>query len=153
MHAPIKFAPHSSAKRVSKLADTEAQAMRARSAILFLVAAISLAAPAIAGDAKLIYRIDSATAKIEKHYLVISAQGAVKSGGWNSPRLRLKEITLPETTTLQMIFVAIPPARKESVVQALLPVTASKIAHLPHYGAKQITIVAEKNSITVPITR
>ena len=105
------------------------------------------------GDAKLIYRIDSATAKIEKHHLVISAQGAVNSGGWNNPHLRLKEISVPETKTLQLIFVAIPPAREKAVVQALLPVSASKIAKLPRYGAKEIRIVAETNSIVVPITR
>jgi hypothetical protein len=127
--------------------------MHARSALLFLVAALSLASPAIAGDAKLIYRIDSATAKIEKHHLVISAQGAVNSGGWNNPHLRLKEIVVPETRTLQVIFVAIPPSRQKAVVQALLPVSASKVAKLPRYGAKEIRIVAETNSITVPITR
>jgi hypothetical protein len=52
-----------------------------------------------------------------------------------------------------LIFVAIPPPRKEAVVQALLPVSANKVARLPHYGAKQIRIVAETNSIIVPITR
>jgi len=127
--------------------------MHRRSAFPILVAALLLAAPATAGGAKLVYRIDSATAKIEKHRLVISARGAVKSGGWNNPRLRLAEISLPETTTLQLIFVAVPPPRSEAVVQALLPVSASKVSHLPHYGAKQIRIVAETNSIVVPITR
>ena len=127
--------------------------MHARSALFIVVAALSLATPTIAGDAKLIYRIDSATAKIEKHHLVISAQGAVNSGGWNNPHLRMKEIIVPETKTLQVIFVAIPPPREKAVVQALLPVSASKIAKLPRYGAKQIRIVAETNSIVVPITR
>ena len=127
--------------------------MHARSAFFILVAALSLATPAIAGDAKLIYRIDSATAKIEKHHLVISAQGAVNSGGWNSPHLRLKEIVVPETKTLQVIFVAIPPPPQKAVVQALLPVSASTVAKLPRYGAKEIRIVAETNSIVVPITR
>lgn len=127
--------------------------MRARSAILVLVAALSLATPAIAGDAKLVYRIDSATAKIEKRHLVISARGAVNSGGWNNPHLRVKEIVVPETNTLQVIFVAIPPSRQKAVVQALLPVSASKVAKLPRYGAKEIRIVAETNSIVVPITR
>jgi hypothetical protein len=127
--------------------------MHARSVLLILVAALSLATPAIAGDAELIYRIDSATAKIEKHRLIISAQGAVNSGGWNNPHLRVKEIVVPETKTLQLIFVGIPPSRQKSVVQALLPVSASKIAKLPRYGAKEIRIVAKTNSIVVPITR
>jgi hypothetical protein len=127
--------------------------MRARTVFFILVAALSLATPAIAGAAKLIYRIDSATAKIEKHRLVIFAQGAVNSGGWNNPHLRLKEIVVPETKTLQVIFVAIPPARQKAVVQALIPVSANKVTKLPRYGAKEIRIVAETNSIVVPITR
>jgi len=127
--------------------------MRIQPFFFALVAALSVAASAFAGDAKLIYRIDSATAKIEKHRLVISARGAVNSGGWNNPHLRLKEIVVPETKTLQVIFVAIPPARQKAVVQALLPVSASKVAKLPHYGAKEIRILAETNSIVVPITR
>lgn len=127
--------------------------MHARSAFLTLVSALLLASPTIAGEAKLIYRIDSATAKIEKRHLVISAQGAVNSGGWNNPHLRLKEIVVPETNTLQVIFVAIPPSREKTVVQALLPVNASKVTTLPRYGAKEIRIVAETNSIVVPITR
>ena len=127
--------------------------MRSRPFFLFLVAALALSVPAFAGDAKLIYRIDSATAKIEKHRLVISAQGAVNSGGWNNPHLRLEQIVVPETKTLQVIFVAIPPTRQKAVVQALLPVSASKVTKLPHYGAKEIRIVGETNSIVVPITR
>jgi hypothetical protein len=127
--------------------------MRTRTALIFLVLALSFAAPAQAGEAKLIYRIDSATAKIEKHHLVISAKGAVRTGGWNRPHLRIKEISVPETATLQVIFVAIPPPPSQAVVQALLPVSARKVAKLPRYGAKEIRIVTETNSITVPITR
>lgn len=127
--------------------------MRTRTALLILVATLSLAAPASAGSARLIYRIDSATARIEKHHLVISAKGAVRTGGWNRPDLRLKEITVPETKTLQVIFVAIPPPSKQAVVQALLPVSARKVTKLPRYGAKEIEIVSETNSIVVPITR
>jgi hypothetical protein len=127
--------------------------MRPHIAFLVLVAALSIAAPAEAASATLVYRIDSATAKIEKRHLVISAKGAVRTGGWNKPDLRLKYIAVPETKTLQVIFVAIPPPRKQAVVQALLPVSARKVTKLPRYGAKQIRIVAETNSIVVPITR
>lgn len=69
------------------------------------------------------------------------------------PRLELRQTYEPETRTLEVKFVARPPGPRETVVSALLPVSASKIVKLPHYGAKQIRVVGETNSVIVPITR
>jgi hypothetical protein len=120
---------------------------------LVVVATLSFAVPVRADTAKPIYRIDSATAKVEKNRLVISASGAVRSGGWNNPRLRLKEISVPEGSTLRVVFLAVPPSPRQTVVNALLPVSARRVARLPRYGAKHVEIVAETNSVVVPIRR
>jgi hypothetical protein len=127
--------------------------MRAALLILSITAAILLGAPALADPLAPIYRVDSATAVIVKRQLVISASGAVKSGGWDHPRLWVKEPSAPEAATLEVRFVARPPAPREAVVQALLPVAVRKVARLPNYGTVRVKIIAETNSLTVPITR
>ena len=127
--------------------------MRTTAVIFATFAALLLASSATADGAKLIYRIDSASAMIVKRHLILSAHGAVRTGGWDRPHLRVKEASAPEANTLEVDFVARPPAPDEVVVQALLPVSTSTITRLPHYGAKQVKFVAETNSLTVPITR
>ena len=127
--------------------------MRAGLLTLSIAAAISLGAQALADPLTPIYRVDSATAVIVKRQLVISASGAVRSGGWDRPRLWVKEPSAPEAATLEVQFVARPPASREIVVQALLPVAARKVARLPNYATVRVKIIAETNSLTVPITR
>ena len=127
--------------------------MRAGLLILSIAAAVSLGAQALAGPLTPIYRVDSATAVIVRRQLVISASGAVRSGGWDRPRLWVKEPSAPEAATLEVEFVARPPAPREAVVQALLPVAVRKIARLPKYGTVRVKIIAETNSLVVPITR
>ena len=107
---------------------------------------------AVAAPVKLVYRIDHATAKIEKGRLVISADGAVRTGGWKKPCLRLREVTVPEANTLEVEFLATPPRAKHAVAQAIMPVKATFKTGLPHYGAIQVKVESETNSVTVPIT-
>lgn len=124
-----------------------------RAFLFTLVAAIGFAQAAAADPTRLIYRVDSASARIEGRHLVITANGAVRSGGWDKPRLLVLEASASEARTLAMQFVAHPPARGEVVVQSLLPVTARKVAKLPSDATAKVKIIAETNSLIVQITR
>lgn len=126
--------------------------MRARLFVLSVVTAIALASPAVADATRLVYRVDNATAVVVNRRLVISANGAVRSGGWDRPRLLVLEPSAPEAKTLEIQFVARPPAPGEVVVQQTLPIAVRKVAHLPNYGTVRIKIIAETNSLTVSIT-
>src|SRR5262249_43369857 len=129
------------------------QAMRAKALLLTLVAAIGFAPIAAADPTRLVYRVDSASAQIVDNRLVITANGAVRSGGWDKPRLLVLEPSASEARTVEVQFVARPPAPKEVVVQSLLPVTARKVAKLPHTATTKVKIIAETNSLIVQITR
>jgi hypothetical protein len=122
----------------------------------FIVAAIAvaLAAATATGAAptpKLIYKVDAVSVTIDHNQLVVTAKGAVNSGGWTLPHLRRKEFHIPESDTEEFEFLATPPLASETVIQALLPVSASARFPLAHYGAVQVKVVAETNSITAPI--
>ncbi len=110
------------------------------------------AASAAAAPAKPVYRVDGATAIIKHHRLIVRAQGAVRTGGWATPRLRLRESSASESRALEVEFVAVPPRRGSAVAQATLPVHAMLAARLPGDNVAQVTIVSETNSMTVPIT-
>ena len=127
--------------------------MRARLFLTVLAAAVLAAASANADPAKLVYRVDSASAVIVKRHLVISVNGAVKSGGWDRPRLLVLEPSASEARTLRVEFVARPPAPNEVVVQQLLPIAARKIAKLPGYATTKVQIIGETNSVLVEITQ
>lgn len=99
-----------------------------------------------------IYKVDSATAQVTGHKLTISATGAVRTGGWQNPQLRVKPQHTPETDTLEVEFLATPPAKDATVIQALLPVSATITANLPRYATTKVKIIAESNDVTVPIT-
>jgi hypothetical protein len=129
------------------------QAMRSLLLLFVVVAAVLAAVPSVAGGTRPIFRVDDAKATIVNRHLVISASGAVRSGGWDRPRLWVRQPAAPEASTLEVEFVARPPGRREAVVQALLPVAALKRARLPNYGTLRVKIIAETNSLIVPISR
>ena len=117
-----------------------------------LVALAAATAPAAAaGSPSLVYKIDRATAAIVRNHLVVTAMGAVKSGGWTLPRLHLKEFRIPESDTEVIEFLSMPPLPGAVVIQALLPVTTTAVFPLPHYAVTQVKVVSETNSVTVPI--
>jgi hypothetical protein len=126
--------------------------MRARAAFVFILIALATGACA-AAPAKLVYRIDHVTAAIEHNRLVIIARGAVSTGGWMKPLLRLHETSVPEASTLEVEFVATPPRHRTAVAQAILPVSARLAAHWPHYGVVQVKVVSQTNVVMVPVTR
>lgn len=118
-----------------------------------LAASILFAPQAPAAAVKLVYRVDNAMAEIINGHLVILANGAVKSGGWDRAQLRVLEPSAPETKVLEVEFVARPPGPGEAVVQETLPIAARKVARLPSYATVQVKIIAETNSVIVPINR
>jgi hypothetical protein len=113
-----------------------------------LAAATATAAPAAP---VLIYKVDKVAAAIIRNHLVVSASGAVNSGGWTLPRLHMKEVHIPESDTEVIEFLATPPVSDSAVIQALLPIQTTATFPLPRYGAVQVTVVAQTNSVTAPI--
>ena len=126
--------------------------MRTRAAFVAFFVAVAASA-AVAAPSQRIFRIDHAKVKIENRRLVIFADGAVRTGGWQKPRLRMHEVAAPETNTLEVEFLATPPQTTQSVAQAILPVKAELKTGLPPYGTVQVKIVSETNSMIVPIVR
>jgi hypothetical protein len=126
--------------------------MRLRAAFVLLLIAMATGV-AVAAPAKLVYRIDCATATVVRNRLVISARGAVSTGGWLKPLLRLREASAGEAAALEVEFVATPPRHRAAVAHAILPVSARLAAPLPHTGVVRVKIVSQTNSVMVPITR
>jgi hypothetical protein len=124
-----------------------------RTLALAAAAAILLSGQAIAAPPGLIYRVDSASAVIVRNHLVITANGAVDSGGWSKPELLIQKPSPSEAKAVKAKFVAKPPASSETVIQALLPIHVRKVAPLPRYGAIEVEIMAATNSLMVQITR
>ena len=119
-------------------------------AAVLSVLVAATATDAVAGS-KLIFKVDRVTATTVGNHLVVSATGAVNSGGWSEPRLRLQEPHVPESDTEVIEFFATPPRANEVVIQALLPVSVTAKLPLPHYATVQVEVVAESNSVTAPI--
>jgi len=126
--------------------------MRARLFLASVTAALLGAACAHAQPARLVLRVDNAKAEIADGRLVITANGAVRSGGWDRPALVVLQASAPEAKTLRVRFVARPPGPDAVVVQQILPIAVKKVARLPNYAAAKVEIVAETNSVTVPLT-
>ncbi len=106
---------------------------------------------AAATHAQRIYKVDRVSVSVQGRKMTVSAQGAVRSGGWENPHLHVKAHA-PESKTLVIEFLAVPPAKDEAVIQALLPVSATITTSLAPYGTTEIKVEAETNSQTVPYT-
>ncbi|MBV9420861.1 MAG: hypothetical protein JO348_13905 [Alphaproteobacteria bacterium] len=123
--------------------------MRRLLAALAIATLAAATATASAAAPQLICKVDKVSAVVERGHLVITASGAVRTGGWTLPRLRWKQVRIPESDTEVYEFIASPPLANAMVIQALLPVTATGTFPLPRYGTTKIKIVAETNSVTV----
>jgi hypothetical protein len=115
-----------------------------------LVAGVS--SSATSGDAaRPVYKIDSVTASPEgAHKLVIDVKGAVRTGGWGSPHLRVKESSAPQPQMI-VVFVAIPPPPSTMVVQSVLPVEAKITVPMPKPHVTVVKVAGETNSMTATI--
>ena len=100
-----------------------------------------------------VFRVDSVSAEVTGRKLTIRASGAVRSGGWENPHLHVLRQHKPEGDTLEVEFLAAPPAKGSAVIQALLPVSATVTVGLPRYATTRVMVKAETNAATAEITR
>jgi hypothetical protein len=122
--------------------------MRTTAPLLFVLAALTAAS---AAAQNLVYRVDQATAAVDGRTLVVTAEGAVRGGGWEHPKLvRRKQSHEPDY--LEISFVATPPGNASVVSQSILPVKVSFKTRLPKGGVETVKIVSETNSITAKIS-
>lgn len=121
--------------------------MRA-SAALVCILGILAAVPAAAQT--LVYRVDQATAVIDGNHLIVTAKGAVRSGGWERPKLILRKSSR-EPGDLEVQFVATPPENRSVVIQSLVPVKVSLTTRLPRSGVAAVRVLSETNSVTAEI--
>ena len=121
--------------------------MRASAAFACILSAAT-AVPAAAQT--LVYRVDRATAVIDGHHLVVTAKGAVRSGGWEHPRLILHR-SGRKSGDIELEFKATPPANSSVVIQSLVPVKVSMRTHLPNSGVAAVKVISQTNSVTAEI--
>ena len=121
--------------------------MRICAALLYFL----IASAASASAQTPVYRVDHATAVIEGVNLVVTARGAVRSGGWNHAKLVVSKTTAPETREIQIEFVATPPGNKSAVAQSIVPIGVKLRMRLPSSGMTSIKVVSETNSVTARI--
>jgi hypothetical protein len=124
--------------------------MRHRRAVIALFALTAATATAATASPKLVYKIDRVTAAILHDRLVVTAEGAVNSGGWTLPRLHL-DLAHAEAGSETIEFQATPPLANAVVIQALLPMTTTSVFPLPRAGVTQVTVVGETNRVSAPI--
>ena len=119
--------------------------------LIFAAALVAATATGAVAAPKLIYQVDGVTVSIDHGQMVVTATGAVNSGGWTQPHLQRKAVHPAESDTEEFEFVATPPPSDTAVIQALLPVSAIGRFPLPRYGAMQVKVDAESNSATAPL--
>lgn len=124
-----------------------------RRSIAIGFAAIFAAAPAVAAPHKPppepIYKVDSVVTTNDEGKLVVTAHGAVNSGGWTNPHLRPK--ASKDAHVMAFEFVAVPPPPDAAVIQALVPVEAKTIAPRPGARISEIRVDAENNDADAEI--
>jgi|SRR6185503_7069735 len=108
---------------------------------LFLAALLLLAAPASAAE-KRVYRIDSLIATQKNGVIQLQAKGAVPTGGWTKARLHVMH---GDGHTLTVEFLATPPPPGMTVIDVVVPVTAS--ADIKG-RATSVHVLADENEIT-----
>jgi hypothetical protein len=115
--------------------------------VLVFLALSLLALPAAAAPEKRVWRIDSVVATRTGNSVVVQVKGAVKSGGWSHPRLKLAH---GDGHTLVVEFLAQPPAPDAVVITALMPMTA-KATLRSGRGMVTVKAMAEANDVTAQI--
>jgi hypothetical protein len=115
-------------------------------AALFLACwtTMALAAPV----ERRVYKVDSVIATLRDHALTIRAKGAVQTGGWRKPRLRVMRGNEPRVVVVEML--AEPPPPGMTVIEALVPVTASLVLKS---RAASVHVQADENEITSQVLR
>jgi hypothetical protein len=105
------------------------------------LAALLCSTPALAAE-KRIFRIDSLIASQKDGVIQLQAKGAVETGGWTRPRLHVMH---GDGRTITVEFLATPPPAGMTVIDALVPVTASVAMK---GRATSVHVLADENEIT-----
>lgn len=116
---------------------------------LLIFALTATAAPAQSGPHPIL-RIDQATAVIDGNRMIVSAKGAVATGGWENPRL-IEKKSKHEPGDVVLEFVATPPENAAAVVQSVVPVSVSVRTRLPRAGVAAVRVISKTNSVTAQI--
>jgi hypothetical protein len=114
--------------------------------LAFLAALLLVAAPAAAAE-KRIFRIDGLIATQKNGVILLQAKGAVPTGGWTKPRLHVMH---GDGRTLTVEFLATQPPPGMTVIDAVVPVTAS----VEIKGrATSVHVLADENEMTSQVLR
>ena len=108
------------------------------------LAALLLATPVLAAD-KRVFRVDSVIATQKDGTILVQAKGAVQTGGWTRPHLHVMH---GDGHTVTLEFLATAPPTGMTVIDALVPVTASLA--LKGRGAS-VHVLADENEITTQV--
>ena len=109
--------------------------------LVFLAALLLAAAPAAAAE-KRVFRIDGLIATQKNGVILLQAKGAVPTGGWTKPRLHVMH---GDGRTLTVEFLATQPPPGMTVIDAVVPVTAS----IEVKGrATSVHVLADENEMT-----
>jgi len=125
-------------------------AMRILLAAVFGTVLGAATASSAMAEPKSVLKVDSATATIVNAHLVVTANGAVATGGWSNPRLHIHKT---EGNFEIVQFQATPPVADAIVIQALVPVSATAIFPLPGGTITHVKIISETNAVTAPIAQ
>jgi hypothetical protein len=114
--------------------------------LAFLAALLLATAPASAAE-KRVFRIDGLIATQKKGVILLEAKGAVPTGGWTKPRLHVMH---GDGKTLTVEFLATPPPPGMTVIDAVVPVTASVEVK---GRATSVHVLADENEMTSQVLR
>ncbi|MBV9548935.1 MAG: hypothetical protein JO256_04605 [Alphaproteobacteria bacterium] len=113
--------------------------------VLFLLFLTAL--PAFAAPEKRVWRVDSIVATQSGANVVVQVKGAVQSGGWHHPHLKVAH---GDTHTLVVEFLAQPPGATATVISGLLPITATVTVRADH-AIVSVKALAEANEVTTQV--
>jgi hypothetical protein len=114
--------------------------------LLAALCALLCAPPAFAAERRVL-RIDSLLASQKNGVILVQAKGAVQSGGWTRPRLHVLH---GDGHTVTVEFVATPPPSAMTVIDGLVPVTASVAIR---GRAASVHVQADENEITSQVLK
>ena len=113
---------------------------------LLLPSLALLASPALAGE-KRVFRIDSLIVSQKGGTIELQARGAVQTGGWSKPRLKVLH---NDGKVVTVEFLATPPPSDMTVIEALVPVTAATELK---GRATSVRVQADQNEVTSQVLR
>jgi hypothetical protein len=132
-----------------KLIPLVAAALLLPAALASAAAKHGLRVPAVPANAaeKRVLRIDSLIATRKGGGIMLQAKGAVSSGGWRRARLHLLH---SDGRVMTVEFVATPPPPEMTVIDGLVPMTATAVFR---GRAESVHVQADANEITSQVLR